>query len=328
MPPQLIFGTASFGDGFSEFQDVDSVRNLLVALDGLGIRRLDTAARYPPFSQGRSEELIGEARPVSDSFLVDTKSYTNTATDGSGDLTRDALEKSVAGSLARLQQQQGEVPVNVLYTHRPDPSTPLEEQIQAFNQQVAERHCQHWGVSNTPPAMLQDILDLCDRNGWQKPRYYQGCYNLITRGMEKRLLPILRAHGMQFVAYQSLAAGFLTGKLVNNEHADTRFGDKNPLGKLFRQAFAGDQLSNALRDFDTGVKGEGLTPIEVAVRWIVHHSSLGDGDGVILGATKMAQVVQTVAMAEKGPLPPTCIKLADTLWEAVADIRGHLIQFP
>ncbi|KAK3321512.1 putative oxidoreductase [Cercophora scortea] len=328
MSPQLIFGTAGFGDDFSEFQDADSVRDLLVTLQGLGIRRLDTAARYPPFNPGRAEQLIGEARPVSNGFLIDTKAYTSTTSDGSGDLTQDALEKSIAASLERLQQQQGEVPVNVLYTHRPDPSTPLEDQIQAFNQQLAQGRCQHWGVSNTPPAMLQDILDLCDRNGWQKPRYYQGCYNLITRGMEKKLLPILRAHGMQFVSYQSLAGGFLTGKLINEEHADTRFGDKNPLGKLFRQAFSGDQLRNALREFDAGVKGEGLTSIEVAVRWIVHHSALGDGDGVILGATKTPQIVQTVSMVEKGPLPPACIKLADALWDAVADIRGELIKFP
>lgn len=58
-----------------------------------------------------------------------------------------------------------------------------------------------WGVSNTSPETLQNILNICEEMGLQKPSCYQGNYNLITRGMEIKLLPILRAHGMSFVGY-------------------------------------------------------------------------------------------------------------------------------
>ncbi len=87
----------------TEFQDAEAIKKLLQTLKEHGIARLDSGARYPPPNPGRSEELIGEAKELSREFLVDTKIYTNTATDGSGDLTTEAIVKSVDRSLNRLQ---------------------------------------------------------------------------------------------------------------------------------------------------------------------------------------------------------------------------------
>jgi aflatoxin B1 aldehyde reductase len=107
MAPQLIFGTASFGMDWTEYQDTESVKKVLETLQTLNIRRLDTGARYPPLKQGFSEELIGNAKELSSNFIVDTKIYSDTRKDGSGDLSRDAMQKSVAGSLQRLQRPEG-----------------------------------------------------------------------------------------------------------------------------------------------------------------------------------------------------------------------------
>ncbi|KAI3390381.1 hypothetical protein diail_9876 [Diaporthe ilicicola] len=101
MAPQLIFGTATFGMEMTDFQAADSVKPLLQALTKLGIDRLDTAARYPPLNPGRSEQLIGESE-LPAGFTVDTKVYTDTRGDGSGDLTSEAVDKSVNASLERL----------------------------------------------------------------------------------------------------------------------------------------------------------------------------------------------------------------------------------
>jgi aflatoxin B1 aldehyde reductase len=105
MAPQLIFGTASFGGPQTAFQDAGDIKTLLQALQDVGIRHLDTGARYPPTNMGRSEQLIGET--VKDDFahfLVDTKVFTDAATDGSGDLTEEAVQRSVDASLERLQR--------------------------------------------------------------------------------------------------------------------------------------------------------------------------------------------------------------------------------
>lgn len=107
MAPQIVFGTAGFGMDKTAFQDADSVKSLLETLRGLGISRLDTGARYPPLNPGRSEQLLGEARDLSRDFVIDTKVYTDTTTDGSGDLTPEAIAKSADGSLQRLRRPEG-----------------------------------------------------------------------------------------------------------------------------------------------------------------------------------------------------------------------------
>lgn len=113
MSPQLIFGTASFGMDMTEFQDPQSVENLLKNLKELGVHRLDSGARYPPMNPGRAEELIGETNEFSQRFTVDTKVYTDTQTDGSGDLTSEGIEKSLQESLQRLRRSDGVGPTLV-----------------------------------------------------------------------------------------------------------------------------------------------------------------------------------------------------------------------
>ncbi|KAK7745522.1 hypothetical protein SLS53_003022 [Cytospora paraplurivora] len=217
MAPQLVFGAGVIGMDGMEFQGSESVTKLLLKLKKLGIDRLDTAARYPPFNPGRSEQLLGAANALSDTFIIDTK------------------VNSVDSSLERLHRPQG---VNVLFAHRPDPATPLEEQVQGF----------------------QD----------------QGSYSLITRGAETRVLPILRAHGISFLASHALASEFLTDK-----HVDA---DGNPVGRSAQNSsFAAPEVAAAMKRFVAGCGAQGLPPVEVASRWVAHHSALGEEDGIVLG---------------------------------------------
>ncbi|KAI1109544.1 putative oxidoreductase [Nemania sp. NC0429] len=322
MAPQIIFGTAGLGMEKTAFQDAQSVTSLLRTLQDLGIDRLDTGARYPPFRPGRSEELLGEARDVSRDFAIDTKVFTDTKTDGSGDLTREAIARSVEGSLRRLQRPEG---VNILYIHRADPATPLTEQIQGFAEQIAKGACKAWGVSNVPPPVLEEMLRLCEANGWPKPSWYQGTYNVMSRGMETKLLPILRSHGVKFVAFWALASGYLTGNFVNGNHEGTRLGEDNPLGKSFQKMYASVEVADGMRRFDAETRAEGLPPLEVAVRWIFHHSRLTDDDAVLLGASRVEQLVESVALARKGPLPDRVLLLAERLWEDVQESRKDII---
>lgn len=156
--------------GRHAIQTSDSVKKLLQNLQELGITHLDTAARYPPFNPGKSEQLLGEVlSQTTNSFIIDTKVYTELG-DGSGDLARTNLQKPVVKSLERLKRPQG---VNVLFAHRPDPATPLEEQIQGFVSEVTQGHAKAWGVANHPPETLQKMIDFRERNGWEKPAWYQ-----------------------------------------------------------------------------------------------------------------------------------------------------------
>ncbi|EOO02315.1 putative aldo keto protein [Phaeoacremonium minimum UCRPA7] len=283
MAPQLVFGAGVLGMDGMEFQDRESVTKLLVTLKELGVIRLDTAARYPLFNPGKSERLLGEANAVSGEFVIDTKVYTEVG-DGSGDLTRAAMEKSVTGSLERLDRPEG---VNVLFAHRPDPATPLEEQVQSFQDQVARGHAKAWGVANHPPETLQKIIELCEQRSWLKPSWYQGGYSMLTRGPETRLFPILRAHGMSFLASHALASGFLTGKHIDD--------NGNPTGRFAQSGYAAPEVATAMKKFIAGC------------------------------ASKLAQVGDTVANIRRGPLPAPVVTLVDELWDAVKPIRGSMI---
>lgn len=106
MAPQLIFGTASFGMDKTNFQDEPAVSSLLRTLSGLDVGRLDSGARYPPLKPGRAEELIGEAEALSHSLTIDTKVYTDTQKDGSGDLSKESVQASLTASLQRLRLEK------------------------------------------------------------------------------------------------------------------------------------------------------------------------------------------------------------------------------
>ena len=175
------------------------------------------------------------------------------------------------------------------------------------------------------PEMLECILRLCEEKGLQKPTCYQGDYNLITRGMETKLLPILRSNGMTFNAFRTLAAGFLTGRFVNNEYEGTRFGDDNPLGKFAQKLFGAEDLHSAMRRFTDEAKSYNQTPVEVAIRWIMYHSALGDEDAIIIGASKAELVREIVNMMKKGPFPEELLKAVDDLWNAVKESRQSII---
>ncbi|KAI0805155.1 NADP-dependent oxidoreductase domain-containing protein [Xylaria sp. FL0064] len=233
-----------------------------------------------------------------------------TEKDGSGDLTREAISKSVDGSLQRLRRPEG---VNVLYIHRADPATPLEEQIQGFAEQIAQ------------DQVLEKVLHLCEQNRWPKPSYYQGTYNVISRAMETKLWPILQTHNIRFVAYWAAAAGFLTGNFVNGQHAGTRMGDDNPLGKQLQRMYGSEDVLSAVKKFDAETRVLSLTPLEVAIRWIFHHSKLGDDDCVLLGASKVEQIVENVAFVRKGRLADHVLPLVEELWDGVKRSRGEII---
>lgn len=121
-----------------------------------------------------------------------------------------------------------------------------------------------------------------------------------------------------------LGAGFLTGNAANNKAEGTRFSADHPLGKAAASIFCRDATMAAMRAFDASVRAKGLTPIEVALRWIAHHSQLRDGeDAIVLGASKTRQLTETVVMMNKGRLSEDVLMLVDELWESVKGEMGQ-----
>ncbi|KAI9658639.1 MAG: hypothetical protein M1821_002199 [Bathelium mastoideum] len=319
--PVLIFGTATFGMDMTSFQDSEDIKNILQTLKKLDIVHLDTAARYPPLNPGRSEQLIGETIELSKDFTIDTKVAFGQG-DPSGSLTPDSIETSVKASFERLQRQK----VRVLYAHTPDKATPLHETAAGFDAQIRAGHCNAWGVSNYPPTLLRELLTSCEEKGYHKPRFYQGDYNILTRGMETQLLPLLRQHNIHYIAFRSAAAGFLTGKLLSGRAEGTRLAPENPLGnRLADGVFGSQKLREVTSQFIKKVERMGLNGVDVALRWIYWHSPLGEGDGVILGASTVRQIEQNKASLEGGPLDQNVLQAVEELWAELKAERESVL---
>ncbi|KIM96042.1 hypothetical protein OIDMADRAFT_44817 [Oidiodendron maius Zn] len=278
--PQLIFGTASFGDAFREPQDVQSVLDLLRTHH---IMRLDTAARYPPTKHGRSEELLGEVNAAQQGFTLDTKILA-TAPDPSGEMTREKIEESVSASLHRLRTDK-------------------------------------LGISNFKPEILAAYLAVCDEHDYIKPSVYQGNYSMINRGAEKHIFPILRKHGIAFSAYGSLAAGFLSGSVTSGSKEGTRFGGDGYMSQYFHRVYDHEPLHNAQRKLATSADELGITPIEAALRWVMYHSALQEGDGIILGASRKSQVMTNIKSISNGPLPNKIVADIQAVWDELRTER-------
>ena len=135
--PTLLFGGGTVGNPeISQLTDVESVSGLIGKLSELGINHIDTAARYPDGYNGQSEELFGLSGAGAKGFVIDTKILVR-GREVAGSLGLDAVRKSVPDSLERLKVSR----VNTLYAHAPDPTTPLEEQVRALDEQYKKGVC-------------------------------------------------------------------------------------------------------------------------------------------------------------------------------------------
>ena len=174
----------------------------------LGIRSFDTADAY---GGGRSETWIGEwmqARGVRPSLT--TKVFHSVTGDPSDrGLAPDRVARQLEGSLARL----GVESVQLYLAHEPDPATPLEQTIAAFEELRRDGRIGAWGLSNASAAELERALAA------GPVACVQNAYSLLDRSDEADVLPLCARHGVDYAAFSPLAGGILTGKYHAGEEA-------------------------------------------------------------------------------------------------------------
>lgn len=181
------------------------------------------------------------------------------------------------------------------------------------------------GVCRFEPEQLEALLQICRANNYVKPSVYQGEYNVISRGMEQRILPILRTHNMKYYAHRALATGFLTGRFTKGHHSGTRFGDDHPLHQIFRDEYDHPVLHRAVDKIEAAGKENGIDVRDAALRWIFYHSMLGEQDAIIIGCTKLEQIRENAQSIARGPLPKILTEAVEGVWSAVSDSRGKVL---
>ncbi|KAK8050227.1 hypothetical protein PG994_011957 [Apiospora phragmitis] len=272
-------------------------------LQDLNITDIDTAQNY-----GKSEELLGQVGAAS-SFFVDTKvSEAMSPTVSTGDV----VVKSGKESLEKLKTNS----VNVYYLHAPERRCPLEDTLSGIDALHKEGAFKKFGLSNFLPHEVEDVVRICKEKGYVLPSVFQGTYSAVARRAETELLPILRKHNMAFYAYSPIAGGFLT---KTRNVLETGAGTGRFLGKVYMTLYAKPSYLDALDVWAQIAKDEGISPGELAYRWVCCNSALrGDqGDGVLLGGVKPESFREAVGWIRKGPLSADAAKRIEGLWDTI-----------
>jgi aryl-alcohol dehydrogenase-like predicted oxidoreductase len=211
---EICLGTMTFGDaGFWKVigtlgeREVDKIVGS--ALDA-GVNFIDTANVY---SEGQSETLLGKAlarlgRPR-DSYVLATKVRGRMGKGANqAGLSRYHIMNSIDASLTRL----GVDHVDLYQIHGIDPTTPLEESLDALDDVVRAGKVRYLGLSNLPAWMQMKALALQDKHGWSRFISAQVYYSIAGRDIEREVVPLAVDQGMGILPWSPLAGGLLSGK--------------------------------------------------------------------------------------------------------------------
>jgi aflatoxin B1 aldehyde reductase len=252
---------------------------------------------------------------------MDTKLYpTSKFMKGGFTHSAEDLRIHLLASLKALKAKK----VHIFYLHAPDRNVPFEETFKALDELHKEGYFEKLGLSNFMSWEVAYANEICIQNGWIRPTVYQGVYNAFQRSVEAELFSCLRKYQMGFFAFSPTAGGFLTNKFRRDDATESvekgsRFDSESNQGKHFRMRYWNDSMFNALELVRNAASKHGLTEIECALRWMMHHSALKSdaGDAVIVGASSKEQLEGNLVDFEKGPLPEDVVEALDAGWTKI-----------
>ncbi len=271
----------------------DLAADCLSAAYDAGVNFFDNAEAY---AGGESERIMGETITrlgwPRHSYVVSTKLFwgLHDGVNMRNTLNRKYLTQAIAGSLDRL----GLDFVDLVYCHRPDPNTPIEETVWAMSDMVTRGQALYWGTSEWPAEAIRDAWDIAERHHLHKPVVEQPQYNLLWRDrVEEEYLPLYDGIGLGLTTWSPLASGLLTGKYL----------DGVPEGS--RATLPGyEWLANLLTDQERNAKVAGLRAVaddlgctlaQLAIAWCTRNPHVST---VITGASRVEQVHENLAALE------------------------------
>jgi voltage-dependent potassium channel beta subunit len=276
--------------------DARSARECLAAAWDRGVNFFDNAEAY---ALGRSEELMGEVlRSLGwprTRYIVSTKFFWGLG-DGPNErhtLNRKYLLSAIDGSLARFKLDY----VDLVYSHRPDPDTPIEETVWAFHDIISRGKALYWGTSEWSAAEIRAAWDIAERHHLHKPVVEQPQYNLLHRQrVEVEYARLYDDIGLGLTTWSPLASGLLTGKYQQGIPSDSRGAQPNLdwlRGLLTdpRRLAAVDKLGVIAREL-------GVTLAQLAIAWTLLNPRVSS---VVTGASRVSQIEENFAALELLP---------------------------
>ena len=288
---------------FTHYSDRKQTAALIHHAADLGVNHLDTADMY---ADGVSERYVGAAiAGRRDRFIVASKvGMPRTDDPGDGGLSRRRIMAGIEGTLRRLQTDY----VDLYYAHRPDPATPIEETVRAFDDLVRQGKVRHVGCSNFSRDQIEAAHGAAESRGYGRFAVSQSPYNLLERSLEAKIAPCCARHGMSIVAYAPLAQGVLTGKYRPGEpiRPGTRAW-RNPSPNL--AVYLRDDRLETVQRLDAWAADHGRRVGDLAIAWLLARPLVCS---VLTAVTSQAQL-EANAKAADWELTPEHVREAGNL---------------
>ena len=254
-----------------------------------GVTHLDLANNYGP-AYGSAEETLGrlmddDLHPYRDELFISTKAGYDMWPGPYGNWgSRKYLMASLDQSLRRMHLDY----VDLFYSHRYDPQTPLEETLQALVDVVRAGKALYVGISRWPLEATVTAIDYLRRHDTPL-LIYQGKLNLIDREpMDEGILSLCQKEGVGFISFSPLAQGLLTNRYLDGAvPADSRMAK----GHFLRQDMLTDELLTRLRQWNSKAQAEGKELAEWALNWILRQQGV---TSVLVGASSTRQLQQNL----------------------------------
>jgi voltage-dependent potassium channel beta subunit len=274
---------------FHQQVDVDHAVEMMKTAYEAGVNFFDNAQAY---AKGMSEEVMGAALKKlgwrRGSFLVSSKYFwgIDKGINEEDTLNRKFLLESIDGSLQRLQLDH----LDLIFCHRPDPETPVEETVWAMHNIIESGKAFYWGTSEWSAMEIVQAIEIAERHHLHKPVMEQPEYNLLHRErFEVEYARLFKDYGYGSTTWSPLASGFLTGKynqgvpegsraaLGKYEFLAERIKDEEKVTKVQRLGKVADDL--------------GVTLAQLSIAWLLKNPNVST---VITGASRVEQVKENM----------------------------------
>jgi voltage-dependent potassium channel beta subunit len=298
--------------------DTGAAVEMMAAAYDAGVNFFDNAEVY---AGGRSEQIMGAALKQLGwprlNYLVSTKFFWGLDRSGEAVNRRDTLNRkylmqAIDGSLKRFGLEH----IDLIYCHRPDPLTPVEETARAMNDIIDQGKALYWGTSEWSAADIRAAWDVADRHGWHKPVMEQPEYHLFHRKrVEQEYSRLYEDIGLGLTTWSPLASGLLTGKYRAGVPEGSR-------GALENMAFLRERLTDAAKNAAVAkleaIAAElGATTAQLAIAWVAKNPRVSS---VITGASRMEQLQSNlVAVTLLDKLTPEVLARIDEATAGLAD---------
>jgi aryl-alcohol dehydrogenase-like predicted oxidoreductase len=285
----LSFGTMTVG-GRDRFQHMGTLgpaetsRMLDICLEA-GVTLIDTADLY---SFGAAEEILGEVlQGRRHQFVLLTKVFMRVGA-GPHDigLSRKHIVEGCEASLRRLRTDY----LDVYMSHEPDQFVPVEETMRAFDDLVAQGKVRYIGCSNHSAWHVMKALAVSERSGFVRYECQQVNYSLVSRDVEREIVPLALDQGVGLMAWSPLHAGLLSGKFRRDARpAVSRLNELDAPGTIDYE-----RLYRIVDVLDVVARERSVTVPQVALNWVLNKPGV---DTVIIGARDEAQLRDNLAAA-------------------------------